>query len=145
MSNSKEITKLAIKRHDIDADDFQERYSKKDRKDLSPREVVFLQGREWVLKELNNVLIAFPKGSKVLDVGCGTAHLTKWIQDKGFEVYGVEPSEEMLKHAMKNFPDIEFKKAISSQVPYPDNSFDIIVSFEVLRYCLLYTSPSPRD
>ncbi len=131
--NTEQITELAIKRHDIDANHFQDTYSKKDT-NFSKHQRVFLNGRALVLEELELLLDKVPKGSKVLDVGCGTAHLTNWIKQKGFEVYGIEPSNEMYTFAKENFPEIEIKKGISSAIPYPDNSFDLIVSFEVLRY-----------
>ena len=130
---SAEITQLAIKRHDIDASHFQHAYSHNG-KSLGKRELVFLQGRTLVLDELSIILNDLPKGSKILDVGCGTAHLTHWIKEKGFDVYGIEPSSEMYNYATKNFPEIEIKQAISSKIPYPDNYFDLIVAFEVLRY-----------
>ena len=132
--SSVKITELAIKRHDIDASHFQNAYTKSDNKQLSKKETVFLYGRKLVLDELVLVLEKLPAGSKVLDVGCGTAHLTNWIKEKGFEVVGIEPSTEMFKYATKNFPDIEIKQAISSAIPYPDNYFDLVVAFEVLRY-----------
>ena len=132
--NSEKITKLAIKRHDIDASHFQNAYSISDNKQLSKKETVFLYGRRLVLDELWIVLEQLPKGSKILDVGCGTAHLTNWIKEKGFEVYGIEPSSVMYSYARSNFPEIEIKQAISSDIPYPDNYFDLIVAFEVLRY-----------
>ena len=131
--NSADITQLAIKRHDIDASHFQHAYSHNG-KSLGKRELVFLQGRKLVLDELSIILDKLPKGSKILDVGCGTAHLTHWIKEKGFEVYGIEPSTEMYNYARHNFPEIEIKQAISSEIPYPDNYFDLIVAFEVLRY-----------
>lgn len=130
---SSDITQLAIKRHDIDASHFQEAYSKQERK-LSKKEIVFLYGRKLVLDELSLVLDELPKGSKILDVGCGTAHLTYWIRERGFDVYGIEPSSEMFHYAKQNFPEIEIKQAISSKIPYPDNYFNLIVAFEVLRY-----------
>jgi ubiquinone/menaquinone biosynthesis C-methylase UbiE len=129
----KSYTELAIRRHDIDADYFQQVYSK-DEKDFTLRETVFLHGRRLVLRELEIVLSQLPVGSKILDVGCGTAHLTNWIRKKGYEVYGIEPSKEMYQYAVSNFPDIEIRNAISSQIPYGDNQFDLIVAFEVLRY-----------
>ena len=131
---SNEIVDLAIKRHDIDADDFQETYNTVNKKNLTKRKAVFLYGRQLVLDELAMLLEHLPKGSRVLDVGCGTAHLTHWIKEKGFEVCGIEPSDQMLGHARKNYPDIEIKQAISSSIPYEDNQFDLIVAFEVLRY-----------
>ena len=133
--DSKEITQLAIKRHDIDASHFQNAYSQEGNNEKQTRrEAVFLYGRKLVLDELITLLDTLPKGSRILDVGCGTAHLSQWIKQRGFEVCGIEPSLEMYNYAKKNFPEIEIKQAISSEIPYPDNYFDLIVSFEVLRY-----------
>jgi len=132
--SSVKITELAIKRHDIDASHFQTAYTKSDKKQLNKREAVFLHGRKLVLDELTTILDKLPMGSKILDVGCGTAHLTNWIKEKGFEVYGIEPSSEMFNYATLNFPEIEIKQAIASKIPYPNNYFDLIVAFEVLRY-----------
>lgn len=124
---------LAIKRHDIDASHFQSVYSKSEN-DLTKKEKAFLTGRGLVLKELEQILNTLPKGAKVLDIGCGTAHLTHWIKEKGFEVHGIEPSNEMYDFAVKNFPDIPIQKGISSKLPFENNTFDLIVAFEVLRY-----------
>lgn len=133
--NSQKTTELAIKRHDIDAAHFQGAYAKEGKSQAQTnREALFLYGRKLVMDELNILLAQLPKGSRILDVGCGTAHLTQWIKDRGYEVYGIEPSLEMYNYARQNFPDIEIKQAISSSIPYPDNYFDLIVSFEVLRY-----------
>ena len=134
MMKSKDIIDLAIKRHDIDASHFQNTYAKNEKGLLNKRESVFLAGRILVLDELSILLNKLPKGSRILDVGCGTAHLTDWIRQQGFEVYGIEPSNEMYLFAKQNFPEIEIKQAISSSIPYPDNHFDLIVAFEVLRY-----------
>ncbi len=126
-----QIRDLAIERHNIDANHFQETYSGLNN---SLKSKVFLYGRNMVLEELEDLLNTLPKGSKILDVGCGTAHLSNWIRKKGFEVFGIEPSQKMYELAAANFPDIEIKQAISSDIPYPDNYFDLIVAFEVLRY-----------
>jgi len=39
------------------------------------------------------------KDSLVLDLGCGTGHLTKKLAEKGFDMTGVDSSEEMLNCA----------------------------------------------
>ena len=132
--NTEQITKLAIQRHDIDAKDFQKVYLTQSKDQLNKREAAFLAGRSLVIEELQLMLANIPKGSKILDVGCGTAHLTHWIKQQGYEVYGIEPSNEMYHFASTNFPDIEIKKAISSNIPYPDGFFSLVVAFEVLRY-----------
>lgn len=131
MMNTEQIRNLAIKRHNIDAGHFQDTYSGLNN---SKKSKVFLYGRNMVLEELEALLGKVPLGSKILDIGCGTAHLTNWIKEKGFEVYGLEPSQKMYDYAVSNFPEIEIKQGISSNIPYPDNFFDLIVSFEVMRY-----------
>src|SRR3990167_2075578 len=125
-----QVINLAIKRHDLDAHWFQNAYNPTNTKTNLP----FMYGRRLVLDELEQTLKDLPKGAKILDVGSGTGHLTQWLKEKGYEVKGLEPSEEMLNYAHKNFPDVQFTKGVSSALPYNENEFDLIVSFEVLRY-----------
>lgn len=127
---NKDVIDLAIKRHDLDANWFQQQYDENNKNKNLP----FIYGRKFVLEELDSVLANLPKGSRILDVGSGTGHLTALIKSKGFEVHGIEPAEEMLSRAKNNFPDIDFKYGLSSKIPFEDNQFDLIVAFEVLRY-----------
>ena len=127
---TKNIVELAIKRHDIDASWFQDQYQKNNDADFNP----FHYGRTLVINELSNILSQLPSGAKILDVGSGTGHLCSWLSKQGFDVTGVEPSEEMRGFAKKNFPQLQFIKAISSKIPFTENQFDLIISFEVLRY-----------
>lgn len=129
--DTQQIRELAIKRHDIDANRFQDTYNGRYN---SLRSKVFLYGRNMVIEELEELLHTIPKGSRILDVGCGTAHLSNWIKQKGYEVYCVEPSQKMYTLAVNNFPEIEIKKGISSNIPYPNISFDLIICLEVMRY-----------
>jgi 2-polyprenyl-3-methyl-5-hydroxy-6-metoxy-1,4-benzoquinol methylase len=125
---------LAVKRHDLDANDFQLVYEAQDRSKLTAKQTTFLNGRSMILDELKELTKALPKGTKILDVGCGTGHLTKWLQDEGFDVVGIEPSVEMLKHAKTNFPELDFRYGISSELPIESDSYDLIIAIEVLRY-----------
>ena len=127
-----EIRDLAIKRHDIDAVFFQNTYldNVKNVKKVHP----FRYGRNLILEDLKKVLDELPKGAKILDIGSGTGHMTKWIESMGFEIVGVEPSAEMIGFARKNFPEIKFTEGISSELPFADGTFDLVVAFEVLRY-----------
>lgn len=121
----------AIKRHDIDSGIFQGRYINFN---LGKYTDPFIYGRYQLFEEVEKDIEKLPKGAKVLDLGSGTGHLCDYIHKKGFEVIGVEPSAEMLKLARENFPGITFAEGISIQVPFPDNTFDYVVSIEVLRY-----------
>jgi len=130
MKTNEEIRDLAIKTHEYDASKFQAAYSN----NRSPSDDVFLYGRIFIEEEILKMLKNLPKGSKILDIGSGTGHLAAAIKNRGFEVYGLEPSKEMLNYARENFPDIESKEGISIALPYPERYFDFVISIEVLRY-----------
>ena len=47
-------------------------------------------------------------GERILDLGCGTGHLTAEIAASGAEVVGMDNSAEMLSTARAEHPDVEF-------------------------------------
>lgn len=75
--------------------------------------------------------------NKVLDVACGegygSALLKKWGAKK---VIGVDCSEEAIKKAKKYFKqvNVEYMVADACQLPFEDNSFDLVVSFETIEH-----------
>ncbi|HDR7517989.1 class I SAM-dependent methyltransferase [Bacillus mobilis] len=50
---------------------------------------------------------AAPK-SRILDLCCGTGHLTKKLLDHNFIVTGIDGSAQMIEHALYNAPDASF-------------------------------------
>jgi trans-aconitate 2-methyltransferase len=50
-------------------------------------------------------------GERILDVGCGTGHLTKKIADAGAIVTGMDSSENMIAAARADYPGMEFVQA----------------------------------
>ena len=48
-------------------------------------------------------------GMRVLDVGCGTGHLTNQIAERGAQVLGIDSSATMIKQAQLQFPTLEFR------------------------------------
>lgn len=65
-----------------------------------------------------------PENALVIDVGCGTGIVTKYIQSKGIRVSGIDLSSSMLEIARKNHPEIEFKQEDIRSMEYPNNHFD---------------------
>ncbi len=64
----------------------------------------------------------------VLDLGCGTGHISKTIKDKtSGKVVGVDPSEGMIEKAKENYSDqdITFYNRSAEQLVYK-NEFEII-------------------
>lgn len=73
-------------------------------------------------------------GMKVLDIGCGTGAHLKLYQNAGCEVYGVDASPSMFGQAKEKLGEeanLHFGDA--SNMPYPDNQFDLITSSTVLH------------
>lgn len=66
-----------------------------------------------------------------LDVGCGTGALSKALSQHGLKVTGVDPSIGMLEEAEKRVKDKEIKFINNSpgeKLPFPDGTFDIVIS-----------------
>jgi len=73
-------------------------------------------------------------GLRVLDVGCGTGHYMSRLRSRGFDVAGVDGSEEMLLHARRNNPESRLECADVDRIPFGDAEFDYVLCIEVLRY-----------
>ena len=72
--------------------------------------------------------IVSPHNKKVLDVACGTGSQSIALSRKGFEVVGLDLSEQMLELARKKqYDTIAFIQADATKIPYPNASFDASV------------------
>ena len=72
----------------------------------------------------------------VLDLGCGAGHGSNMLAKKYKKVVGVDISEEAIGYAKNNWslPNIEFVIGNSMDLPFEDNSFDVVASFEVFEH-----------
>lgn len=96
---------------------------------------VLTLGREGSLRREIIQRAAIPTGGAVLDVGCGTGTLALLAKaeagDKG-RVCGIDPAPEMIdvaRHkAVHKKRDLEFQIAAIESLPYPDGTFDVVLS-----------------
>lgn len=66
---------------------------------------------------------------KILDVGCGTAEvLHKLNANPAFELFGLDPSHEMLKIAREKVPRAHYIHGVTEQIDLADASIDIVIS-----------------
>lgn len=89
-----------------------------------PEKIIKIQSAEELTKEVD-----FSE-TKVLDNGCGTGWFGKMLQDKGADVIATDISDTLLEEASKY---ISIKKASSYELPFPDQTFDYVVSFMVVH------------
>ena len=80
------------------------------------------------------VELLLPKvGERILDIGCGTGHLTKNIANCGAEVLGVDSAETMILQARQNYPDLQFAVMDAINLEFT-GEFDAVFSNAVLHW-----------
>jgi ubiquinone/menaquinone biosynthesis C-methylase UbiE len=81
-------------------------------------------------KYLKNLSKLLSKGSKILDIGCGSGiPIDKYLLEQEFNVTGIDISEKQIKLAKKNLPQGKFFVKDMSEIDFPASSFDAVVSF----------------
>jgi SAM-dependent methyltransferase len=93
--------------------------------------------REWV--EPGDL-----RGREVLDIGCGFGWFELIALDAGVtRIVGLEPDEANLATARRFFDDERVAFAVGSaiELPFEDQSFDTIVSWEVLEHIPKHHEP----
>lgn len=69
---------------------------------------------------------------KVLEIGCGEGYGTNFLS-KYADVIGIDIDEESIDHAKKKY-GFFFFKFDGIKIPYNNNSFDIVVSLQVIEH-----------
>lgn len=72
-------------------------------------------------------------GERILDLGCGTGHLTQQIADAGAEVVGLDSSVEMVAQARALYPDLTFIHGDGADFHF-DQPFDAVFSNAALHW-----------
>jgi SAM-dependent methyltransferase len=85
--------------------------------------------RQWCPRVLDAAGVE--PGQRVLDVACGTGVLAREaalrVGPRG-HVAGVDPGRGMLAVAAELGPQVEWREAAAEALPYPDESFDAVMS-----------------
>ncbi len=78
------------------------------------------------------------ENSTLLDIGCGGGIITEDMAADGFVVSGIDISAPSLvtakQHAIENKLTIDYREAPAEQLPFEDNSFDVITCCDVLEH-----------
>ncbi|MFI6812991.1 class I SAM-dependent methyltransferase [Nonomuraea sp. NPDC050328] len=74
-------------------------------------------------------------GSTVLDVGCGSGLALALAAARGAEVSGLDAAPELVRIARRRVPGAaDLSTGTLDGLPYADRSFDVVMSFNALRY-----------
>ena len=83
---------------------------------------------------LSKLISQFKDAENLLEVGCGTAHFTRWIDSQGLVCYGVDASSQMLHEAKKVWTNGRLLQSEGSRLPFKDKSMDIVMYVTSLEY-----------
>jgi ubiquinone/menaquinone biosynthesis C-methylase UbiE len=90
----------------------------------------------WYKKMLTDWVNAlqYNQGEQVLEIGCATGELSRYMAQQGFMVNAVDYSASMLKLAERsNTNGISYQKADALKLPFQDNSFDLVIAASVIN------------
>ncbi|HVF90471.1 MAG TPA: class I SAM-dependent methyltransferase [Blastocatellia bacterium] len=78
-------------------------------------------------------LLSPQAGERVLDLGCGTGHLTNMIASSGAAVVGIDNSPSMIEQARGLYPDLRFEIGDGEDF-HSDEPFDAVFSNAAIHW-----------
>lgn len=78
----------------------------------------------------------FVRGKDVLDIASGEGYGSAYLAQHARRVVGVDIDPVSIDHAKQNYalPNLEFLQGDCTEIPLPDASLDIVVSFETIEH-----------
>jgi SAM-dependent methyltransferase len=77
-----------------------------------------------------------PRGSRILDLCCGTGHLSQALASRGFSIVGIDGSAEMLSYAKQKVPAGEFIAADARDFKTPSTFKAVVSMFDSMNHIL---------
>ncbi len=76
------------------------------------------------------------RGKVVLDIACGEGYGSAVLAGTASRVYGVDIAPDAIAHAKAVYqrPNLEFLVGRCAEIPLPDNTVDLVVSFETIEH-----------
>lgn len=92
--------------------------------------------------EMKSLLGMLPRDLSVVDIPFGTGRFVLDYLERGFTVFGLDASEDMLKAAQtalgQDYEKCTAVTGLSTALPFADGQFDLLVSTRFLRDIILY-------
>lgn len=81
-----------------------------------------------------------PRGGPVADLGCGPAHATRYLADKGVPAIGIDLSPRMVTRARERHPDLDLRVGTMTALELPDGA----LAGALAIYSLIHLPPEGR-
>jgi SAM-dependent methyltransferase len=75
-----------------------------------------------------------PKDGPILEAGCGPGHVVHYLQERGYQVDGIEINEAVVRAVREKFPRLPIISGDVAAVPVPDGHYAGLVSFGVIEH-----------
>jgi len=69
---------------------------------------------------------------RVLDLGCGWGNNMAFLNEQGFDAYGIDFSESAVRHCREHFTNIELSSF--EKLPYGDEFFDCVIDRQAIQH-----------
>ncbi len=77
-----------------------------------------------------------PRGTRVLDLCCGSGHVTKELIARGYTVTGVDNSAELVALAKKDLPNVDFRVQDARKLALDGKYGAVLSTFDSLNHIL---------
>lgn len=100
-----------------------------------------LEGHHWWFVGMRKIIAAILDRQslsgplRILDAGCGTGYMLSWLRtySRGGQVVGVDISRDAMDFCRSRAEKLLIQASVAG-LPLPDNTFDLVTSFEVLDW-----------
>jgi 2-polyprenyl-6-hydroxyphenyl methylase/3-demethylubiquinone-9 3-methyltransferase len=76
-----------------------------------------------------------PRQKRIFDLGCGNGSVSSYLNSQGWEVTGVDPSEDGISMAKKHYPNLNLQTGSAyDDLPAKFGQFPVVISLEVVEH-----------
>lgn len=74
------------------------------------------------------------QNDRILEIGCGIGSIVSELARQGYDITGTDISGEAISYGLKKYGDIELKVQPAEDLQFEDESFDVVLSFDLFEH-----------